>query len=79
MNIDLYGLEEIPSMGGAMCVLSIIEDYSRKLWVFLLKNIDETLEKFEEWRFLIENKIGMKAKNFMIEYGLEFCGEAFVG
>lgn len=47
--------------------------------VYLLKSIDEALEKFKEYRFLFKNQTGMKVKNFLTENGLEFCCEASTG
>lgn len=73
----LLGPKEIPSMSGTGYILSIIDDNSRKLGVYLLKSRDEALEKFVEWRFLVEFQTGIKVNNVMTKYGLEFYSEAF--
>lgn len=43
MTIGLYGPEVIPSIGGSKYILSIINVYSRMLWVYLMKSRDEVL------------------------------------
>lgn len=35
--------------------LSLVDDYSRKLWVYTLKSKDETFDKFKELRIMVEN------------------------
>ncbi|XP_076959476.1 putative mitochondrial protein AtMg00300 [Bidens hawaiensis] len=51
---DLWGLAKHDSLGGAMYFLSIIDDYSRRVWLYILKNKSDTLEKFKEWKILVE-------------------------
>ena len=57
--------------------MSIIDDYSRKLWVFVLKNKNDALHSFKQWKTLIENQTGKKIKRLRKENGLEFCSEEF--
>ena len=35
--------------------LSFIDDYSRKTWIYFMKNKDEVFSKFKEFKALIEN------------------------
>ena len=35
--------------------VTFIDDYSRKTWIYLLKNKSEVFEKFKEFKALIEN------------------------
>lgn len=41
-------------------MLSFIDDYSRKVWVFMLKHKDELFKYFKHWKDVIENQIGKK-------------------
>ena len=34
---------------------SFIDDYSRKTWIYFLKNKDEVFQRFKEFKTLIEN------------------------
>lgn len=37
------------------------------------------MEKYEEWKFLVENQTRMKVNNLMKEGGFEFFGETLIG
>jgi len=57
--------------------MSITDDYSRRVWVYILKNKSDALEKFKEWHTLVENQIGTKLKVLRTDNGLEFVSEQF--
>ena len=42
------------SLGGCRYFLSFIDDYSRMVWVYVLKNKNEVLERFKRWKILVE-------------------------
>lgn len=50
IHADLWGPEKVKSHGGNSYFLSIIDDYSRKVWVYLLKTKYEALQKFKTWK-----------------------------
>ena len=54
-------------------MLTIIDDFSRKVWVFFLKQKSEVLATFKEWNIMIEKQIGKQVKCFHTDNGLEFC------
>ncbi|XP_042036656.1 uncharacterized mitochondrial protein AtMg00300-like [Salvia splendens] len=47
IHSDLWGPAPVATIGGGKYYLSIIDDYSRKLWVFILKEKSETFQKFK--------------------------------
>jgi len=57
--------------------MSIIDDYSRRVWVYILKNKRDAFEKFKEWHTLVENQIGTKLKVLRTDNDLEFVSEQF--
>lgn len=71
LHIDLWGPSQVPSHGGNGYFLSIVDDFTRKGWVFLLKTKDLTLERFKTWKALVENQIDKKIKVLRIDNGLE--------
>ena len=77
IHSDLWGPSRIPSKGGCYYMLTIIDDFSRKLWVYFLKNKSEAFSKFKEWKILIENQTGRKVKRLRTDNGLEFCSNEF--
>ena len=57
--------------------LSLIDDFSRKVWIYLLKCKDETVVKFKEWKSLVESQRSKKIKVLRTDNGLEFWNEDF--
>nr|GEV94323.1 retrotransposon protein, putative, Ty1-copia subclass [Tanacetum cinerariifolium] len=63
--------------GGKRYMLTIIDDFSRKVWVFFLKHKNEVFPTFKEWKVLIKNQTRKKIKKLRTDNGLEFCEESF--
>lgn len=72
-----YGVESTPSLGGARYFLSIIDDFSRRVWVYLLKSKGETYSRFVEWKTLVKRKTEKKLKALRTDNGLEFLSGEF--
>ena len=47
VHSDLWGPERTATHGGNLYFLSIVDDFSRKVWVYLLKTKDEAFDKFK--------------------------------
>ncbi|KAJ9563977.1 LOW QUALITY PROTEIN: hypothetical protein OSB04_009137 [Centaurea solstitialis] len=77
LHADCWGPSQVPSLGGGRYFLSIIDDYSRMTWVFILKHKSEAFGKFKDWKVLIENQVGKKIKRLRTDNGLEFCSGEF--
>ncbi|CAJ2678716.1 unnamed protein product [Trifolium pratense] len=77
LHSDLWGPASVSTHGGGSYFLSIIDDYSRRVWVYIIKNKSDTFEKFKEWHTLIENQTGSKLKLLRTDNGLEFVSEQF--
>lgn len=77
IHLDLWGPERVNTHGGARYFLSIVDDYSRKVWLHFLKNKGKTVEKFKKWLTLVQNKIGKKVKTIRTNRGLEFVNQQF--
>ena len=57
--------------------MNIVDYYSRKLWIFILKNKNDALASFKQWKILIDNQSGRKVIRFRTYNGLEFYSEEF--
>ncbi|KAH9716149.1 Integrase catalytic domain-containing protein [Citrus sinensis] len=77
IHSDLWGPVQTSSLGGNSYFLSIIDDYSRRVWVYVLKHKDQVFSKFKEWKTLVENQTGKKVKKLRTDNGLEFCNQQF--
>ena len=49
-----------------------IDDFSRKTWVYFMKNKDKVFSKFKEFKALIKNHTEKKIKTFLSDNGGEF-------
>lgn len=77
VHADLWGPAITQSLGGARYFLSIVDDYSRRVWVHILKSKDEAYGKFKDWVNLVENQTEKKVKKLRTDNGLEFCSSWF--
>ena len=65
------------SLNGSQYFISIIDDYSRRVWVYFFKNKNEAFTKFKEWKVLVENQTSCKVRNLRTDNRLEFCSKEF--
>ena len=72
VHADLWGRSRKPSYGGARYILTIIDDYSRNVWSYFLKNKDDTFAAFTEQKVMIERQTEKKVKAIRINNGENF-------
>ncbi|KAK1423937.1 hypothetical protein QVD17_19248 [Tagetes erecta] len=77
VHSDLWGPAKNESLGGARYYLSIVDDYSRRVWIYILKSKSEAFGKFKEWKTLVETQTEKKVKKLRTDNGLEFCNDDF--
>ncbi|KAH9804147.1 hypothetical protein KPL71_002018 [Citrus sinensis] len=77
IHSDLWGPSQVPSHGRARYFMTLIDDYTRKVWVYILKHKSEALLKFKEWLTLIENQTDRKIKRLRTDNRLEYCSKDF--
>nr|CAE02229.2 OSJNBb0015C06.7 [Oryza sativa Japonica Group] len=77
VQADLWGPSRKPSLSGARYMLTIIDDYSRKVWPYFLKHKDDTFVAFKEWKVTIERQTKKEVKVLRTDNGGEFCLDAF--
>ena len=65
------------SLGGSKYILVFIDDYSRKGWVYFLKNKSETITKFCEFKTKIEGETGNRIQALRTDRGREYLSEEF--
>lgn len=74
---DLWGPAQAHSMSGGRYFMTLIDDFSRKVWMYILKTKDQALEKFMMWKVLVETQTGKKIKVLRTDNGLEFYNKKF--
>ena len=65
------------SLSGKQYFLSIIDDYTRKAWVYFLVAKGEAFSKFCEWKKLVENQVKKKVCYLRTDNRLEFYNTEF--
>ena len=55
IHSDVCGLMPSISLSGYEYYVTFIDDYSRKTWIYFLKNKSEMFGKFKEFKAFIEN------------------------
>ena len=65
------------SLSGYEYYVTFIDDYSRKTWIYFLKNKSEVFRKFKEFKALIENLSKKRMKTLRIDNGGEYTSKEF--
>ena len=58
-------------------MLTIINDFSRKVWVFFLKQKGDVFSTFKDWKTMTEKQTRRQMKCLRTDNGLEFCSNEF--
>nr|GEY58189.1 retrovirus-related Pol polyprotein from transposon TNT 1-94 [Tanacetum cinerariifolium] len=69
---DLWGPSQVESLRSKRYFLSIADDYSRRVWVYIIMFKHEAFGKFKEWKQLVEKQTGRTVKKLRTDNGLEF-------
>ena len=77
IHADLWGPARTPTQGGNLYFLSLIDEYSRNIWVYLLKNMSEALDAFRVWKKIVVTQTSRVVKALKIDNGLEVRNEKF--
>lgn len=74
-----HGPLPVESLGGSKYFLSIVDDYSRKVFIYtlIIKTKGEVFDKFIEFKNLAENQTGRKIKAIRSDNGKEFENKKF--
>ena len=54
---ELWGPTRVPSLGGRSYMLTFIDDFSWKVWIYILKHKDEVFLRLKQWKTMIEKQI----------------------
>ena len=77
IHSDVCGKIQTPSLGGGYYFLTFIDDSTRYVWVYILKNKSQVFEKFAQWKALVENLHRCKIKTLRSDNGGEYTSNEF--
>ena len=72
VHTDVWGPATVSSIGGKSYFVTFIDDHSRKVWVYFLRQKSEVYELFKKWKAMVENKTGLKVKKLRFNNGGEY-------
>ena len=68
-----------PSLGGSKYILTFVDDHSRKLFVYFLRNKSDVFSKFKEFHVAVERQTSLKLKTLRTDNGGEYVSREFGG
>lgn len=77
IHSDLWGSKRVPYKSCARYFMTLIDDYSRIVWVYFLKTKDEAFSIFFKWKTMVERQTERNVKRLQTDNGLEFCNSEF--
>lgn len=77
VHSDLCGPMPEISWGGAKYILTFIDDFSRKIFVYFLKSKDEVFPTFKNFQALVENQTNHTIKVLRTDNGGEYINKQF--
>lgn len=72
IHCDLWGPYRTPALCGAQYFLTILDDYSRSLWLYLLPNKQQAPTRIRQFFSLVERQFDTRIKTFRSDNGSEF-------
>ncbi|GJU04811.1 ribonuclease H-like domain-containing protein [Tanacetum coccineum] len=75
VHLDLWGPYGVPSREGFKYFLTIVDDYSRAVWVYLVKTKDEVFDVIVSYIKLVLNQFNIKIKTVRSDNGTEFVNK----
>lgn len=72
VHLDLLGPYRVTSREGYKYFLTVVDDYSRAVWVYLVKTNDEVFGAFASFINMIHNQFNVKIKTIRSDNGTEF-------
>jgi len=78
VHSDVWGSAKTPSIGGRHYFVTFVDDFSRRVWVFTMKNKNDVLGIFLKWKAQVQNQTGRKIKVLLTDNGGEYKSDSFL-
>lgn len=78
VHTDLCGPMQTQSIGGSSYFLTFIDDFSRKIWIYFLKNKSDTFSKFKQFKAEAEKQSAKYIKVLRSDRGGEYNSKDFI-
>lgn len=78
VHSDFCGPVEVDSLGGSKYFLTFLDDFSKKVFVYIIKTKSEVSAKFIEFKQLAENQTGKRIRILRSDNGKEYCNQGLL-
>ncbi|KAG8492015.1 hypothetical protein CXB51_015325 [Gossypium anomalum] len=78
VHSDVWGPTKVASLGGIHYFVTFVDDYSRKVWVYLMKRKSKVLDAFLKWKKMVGTQTGRKVKRLRSDNGTEYKNDPFL-
>ena len=62
VHIEVWVPSTVASLRGSNYYVTFIDDSTRKIWVYFLKNKFDIFDTFKKWKVMVENETNLKVK-----------------
>jgi len=77
VHFDICGPIEVPTYSGNRYFITFVDEYSRIIWLYLIKLKSDVVEVFQKFKVLAEKQSGMKLKILITDGGGEYTSRDF--
>ena len=77
VHSDVWGPAPVPSLGGSRYYVTFIDDSTRKVWVYFMKNKSDVFMAFKKWKSQVELESSCKVKCLRSDNGGEYVRYEF--
>ena len=77
MHSDVWGPAPVRSLGGSRYYVTFIDDSTRKVWVYFLKNKFDVFAIFKQWKADVKNQTSLSVKSLRTDNGGEYDNQEF--
>ncbi|KAJ0753121.1 putative RNA-directed DNA polymerase [Helianthus annuus] len=75
VHLDVWGPYKVQSRDGSRYFLTVVDDYTRAVWVYLMKNKDEVLYNIKGFFNMLKIQFSKHIKMFRSDNGTEFINK----
>ena len=65
------------SIGGNIYFVTLVDDFSRKLWIYMIKKKSRMVKVFSKFKSMVERQSGRKLKILRTDGGGEYVSKEF--
>ena len=75
VHMNVWGPAQVSSLNSSLYYVTFIDDATRKVWIYFLRQKSNVFETFKKWRSLVENEMGKKLKCIRFDNGDQYCSK----